>query len=82
MSVPALECLNGRMDETLCFLLSERKVFFFFSYVGCQVLQQTVHVNIFLRSQTAINLFENTCEDILNLSKVVGDKNNNLPALQ
>ena len=27
--LPALECLNGRMDETLCFLLSERKVLFF-----------------------------------------------------
>ena len=24
--LPELECLNGRMDETLCFLLSERKV--------------------------------------------------------
>ena len=35
---------------------------------------KTVHVNIFVRSQTAINLFENTCEYILNLSKVVGNK--------
>ena len=59
--LPALECLNGRMDETL---------------------RQTVHVNIFVRNQTAMNLFENTCEGILNLSKVVGNKNNNLPALQ
>ena len=79
--LPALECLNGRMDETLCFLLSESKGKFF-NYVGCQVLRQTVHVNIFVRSQTAINLFENTCEDILNLSKVAGNKNNNLPAIQ
>ena len=53
-----------------------------FNYVGCQVLQQTVHVNIFVRSQTAINVFENACEDILNLSKVAGNKNNNLPAIQ
>ena len=51
-------------------------------YVGCQVLQQTAHVNIFVRSQAAIHLFENTCEDILNLSKVVGNKNKNLPAIQ
>ena len=43
---------------------------------------KTVHVNIFVRSQTAINLFENTCEDILNLSKAAGNKNNNLPAIQ
>ena len=50
-----------------------KKTFFFFFYVGCQVLRQTVHVNIFVRSQTAINLFENTCEDILNLSKVAGN---------
>ena len=79
--LPALECLNGRMDETLCFLLSGRKGKFL-NYVGCQVLRQTVHVNIFVRSQTAINLFENTCEDILNLSKVVGNKKNkNLPAI-
>ena len=69
------------MDETLCFLLSEKKGNIF-SYVGCQVLQQTVHVNIFVRSQTAINLFENTCEDILNLSKVAGNENNTLPAIQ
>ena len=68
------------MDETLCFLLSERRLKK--KYVGCQVLRQTVLVNIFVRSQTAINLFENTCEDILNLSKVVGNKNNNLPAIQ
>ena len=79
--LPALECLNGRMDETLCFLLSERKGIFL-NYVGCQVLRQTVHVNIFVRSQTAINLIENTCEDIPNLSKVAGNKNNNLPAIQ
>ena len=79
--LPALECLNGRMDETLCFLLSERKGKKF-NYVGCQVLRQTVHVNICVRSQIAINLFENTCEDILNLSKMVGNKNNNLPAIQ
>ena len=79
--LPVLEYLNGRMDETLCFLLSERKGKTF-NYVGCQVLRQTVHVNIFVRSQTAINLFENTCEDILNLSKVVGNKHNNLPAIQ
>ena len=79
--LPALECLNDRMDETLCFLLSESNGIFL-NYVGCQVLRQTVHVNIFVRSQTAINLFENTCEDILNLSKVVGNKNNNLPAIQ
>ena len=67
------------MDETLCFLLSEKKGKKN-NYVGCQVLQQTVHVNIFVRSQTAINLFETTCENILNLSKVVGNKNN-LPAI-
>ena len=54
---------------------------YIFNYVGCQVLRQTVHVNIFVRSQTAINLFENTCEDILNLSKVAGNKKN-LPAIQ
>ena len=69
------------MDETLCFLLSERKGKFF-NYIGCQVLRQTVHANIFVRWQTAINLFEDTCEDILNLSKVVGNKNNNLTAIQ
>ena len=69
------------MDETLFLLLSERKGNIF-NYVGCQILQQTAHINIFVRSQTAINLFENTYEDILNLSKVVGNKNNNLPALQ
>ncbi len=74
--LPALECLNGRMDETLCFLLSERKGNIF-NYVGCQVLRQTVHVNIFVRSQTAINVFENTCEDILNLPKVARNENNN-----
>ena len=79
--LPALECLNGRIDETLCFLLLERKGKLF-NYIGCQVLRQTVHVSIFVRSQTAINLFENTCEDILNLSKVAGNKNNNLPAIQ
>ena len=65
--LPALKCLNGRMDETLCFLLSEKKGKKN-NYVGCQVLRQTVHVNIFGRSQTAINLFENTYEDIFNLS--------------
>ena len=59
-----------------------KKTYYFFNYVGCQVLRQTVHVNIFVRSQTAINLFENTCEDILNLSKVAGNENNNLPAIQ
>ena len=74
--LPALECLNGRMDETLYFLLSERKGKKF-NYVGCQVLRQTVLVNIFVRSQTAINFFENTCEDILNLSKVVRKKEKN-----
>ena len=81
--LPALECLNGRMDETLCFLLSERKGKII-NYVGCQVLRQTVdvNVNIFVRSQTAKTLFENTCEDILNLSKMVENKNNNLPAIQ
>ena len=79
--LPGLECLNGRMDETLCFLLSERKGTNV-NYVGCQVLQQTIQVNIFVRSQTAINLFENTCEHIRNLSKVAGNKNNNLPAIQ
>ena len=79
--LPALECLNGRMDETLCFLLSERKGKKI-NYVGCQVLRQTVHFSIFVRSQIVINLFENTCEDILNLSKMVGNKNNNLPAIQ
>ena len=26
--LPALECLNGRMDETLCFSLLEKKVKF------------------------------------------------------
>ena len=56
------------MDETLWFLLSEGKI----NDAGCQVLQQTVHANIFVRSQTAINSFENTCEHILNLSEVVG----------
>ena len=65
----------------LCILLSERKGKIF-NYVGCQVLRQTVHVNICVRSQIAINLFENTCEDILNLSKVVGNKNNNLTTIQ
>ena len=40
------------------------------------------YVNIFIRSQTAIILFENTCEDIFNLSKVAGNENNNLPAIQ
>ena len=79
--LPALECLNGRMDETFCFLLSERKGEQLY-YVGYQVLRQTVHANIFVRRQTAINLFENTCEDVLNLSKVVGNKNNNLTAIQ
>ena len=69
--LPTPECLNGKMDETLCFLLSESKGIFL-NYVGCQVLRQTVHVNIFIRSQTAIILFENTCEDIFNLSKVAG----------
>ena len=69
------------MAETFRFLLSERKGEKF-NYVGCRVLRQTVHVNIFVRSQTAINLFENTCEDILNLSNVVGNKNNNLTAIQ
>ena len=68
------------MDETLCFLLSERKGRTI-NYVGCQVLRQTVPVNIFV-SQNAINLFENTCEDILNFSKVAGNKNDNLPAIQ
>ena len=57
------------MDETLCFLLLEKKGKIFNS-VGCQVLRQTAHLNIFVRSQTAIKLFENTCEVILNLSKV------------
>ena len=76
--LPALECLNGRTVETLCFLLSERKGKKY-NYVG---IATKVHVNIFVRSQTAINFFENTCEDILNLSKVVGNKNNNLPAIQ
>ena len=52
------------------------------NYVLCQVLRQTVHLNIFVRSQTAIILFENMCEDIINLSKVAGNKNNNLPAIQ
>ena len=51
--LPALECLNGRMDETFSFLLSERKGEKF-NYVGCQVLRQTVNANIFVRSQTAI----------------------------
>ena len=55
------------MVETLCFLLSERKGKKY-NYVG---IATKVHVNIFVRSQTAINLFENTCEDILNLSKDV-----------
>ena len=32
--------------------------------------------------KTEINLFQNTCEDILNLSKVAGNENNNLPAIQ
>ena len=58
------------MDETLRFLLSEGKNY----DVGCQVLQQTAHANISVRSQTAINSFENTCEQILNLSEVVGNK--------
>ena len=79
--LPALECLNGRMDETQCFLLSERKGKRI-NYAGCQVLRQTVHVNIFVIRHTAIYLFENTCEEILKLSKVVGNKNNNLTAIQ
>ena len=79
--LPALECLNGRVDETFCFLLSKRKREKF-NYVRCQVLRQTAHANIFVRRQTAIILFQNTCEDILNLSKVAGNKNNNLPAIQ
>ena len=66
----------------LCaFCCQKEKVKLLIMSVG-QVLRQTVHVNIFVRSQTAINLFENTCEDILNLSKVAGNKNNNLPAIQ
>ena len=70
------------MDETFSFLLSERKGEKF-NYVGCQVLRQTVNANIFVRSQTAIKKkIENTCEDILNLSKVVWNKNNNLTAIQ
>ena len=44
--LPALECLNGRMDETLCFLLSERKGKTF-NYVGCQILRQ-MYTSIFL----------------------------------
>ena len=79
--LPALEYLNGRMDETLCFLLSERKGKKF-NYVGCQVLRQTVHVSIFVRSQTVINLFENTCEESLICLKWLGIKNNNIPAIQ
>ena len=71
--LPAIEYLNGRMDETLCFLLSERKGKII-NYVGCQVLRQKVDVNIFVRSQTAKTLFENTYEDILNLSKMVENK--------
>ena len=66
----------------LCAFYCQKEKVIFLNYVGCQVLQQTVHVNIFLRSQTAINLFENTCEDILNFSKVAGNKNDNLPAIQ
>ena len=66
----------------LCAFCCQKEKVFFFLNVGCQVLRQTVHVNIFVRSQTAINLFENICEDILNLSKVAGNKNNNLPAIQ
>ena len=66
----------------LCAFCCQKEKVIFFYYVGCQVLRQTVHVNIFVKSQTAINLFENTCEDILNLSKVAGNKNNNLPAIQ
>ena len=38
--LPSLECLNGRMDETFWFLLSERKGEKL-NYVGCQVLRQT-----------------------------------------
>jgi len=69
------------MDETLSFLLSERKVVVF-KYVGCQVLRQTVHINIFV-SQTAIKIkIKKILEDILNLSKVAGNRNNNLPAIQ
>ena len=30
--LPALECLNGRMDETLCFLLPERQGKFLFLF--------------------------------------------------
>ena len=63
------------MDETLCFWLSERKGTFF-------NMSDVRYVNIFVRSQTATYLFENTCEDILNLSKVAGNENNNLPAIQ
>ena len=60
----------------------QKEQIFLYSYVGCQVLRQTVHVNIFVRSQTAINVFENTCEDTLHLSKMVGNKINNLTAIQ
>ena len=66
----------------LCAFCCQKEKVIFYNYVGCQVLRQTVHVNIFVISQTAINVFENTCEDILNLSKVAGNKNNNLPAIQ
>ena len=77
----ALECLNGSMDETFCFFERKKEKVKCFNYVRCQVLRQTVHASIFVRRQTAINLFENTCEYILNLSKVAGNKNNNLPAI-
>ena len=76
-----LICVGPEYIYTLCFLLSERKDNFF-NYVGCRVLRQTVHANIFVRSQTTINLFENTCEDILNLSKVARNKKKKLPAIQ
>ena len=66
----------------LCAFCCQKEKVIFFNEIRCQVLRQTVHVNIFVRNQTAINLFENTFEGILNLSKVVGNKNNNLPALQ
>ena len=62
------------------FLLSEEKGKYF-SYVGCQVLRQKICTNIFVRSQIAINSDVNICQDILNLSKVVGNKNN-LTAIQ
>ena len=80
--LPALECLNGRMDETLCFLLSERKGNFLKLCRMSGIATNNKRQYFCKKSDCNKFLFENTCEDILNLSKVVRNKNNNLPAIQ